>query len=484
MEILDLPSHNYSGVDVSLRLYNTATRTKQEFQLAPGQSEVRLYCCGPTVYHYAHIGNLRSYLFEDLLRRSLEFFDFKVRHVVNITDVGHLTSDADQGEDKMEKGAARTGKSVWEVADFYTAAFMKDFGALNILQPTIWCKATDHIKEQIELVQKLDERGYVYRTSDGLYFDSMKFGRYADFGKLDIENLQEGARIDKGEKRNATDFALWKFSPKDTQRQMEWDSPWGIGFPGWHIECSAMAMHHLGATLDIHCGGTDHIKVHHTNEIAQSECATGVEFSRFWMHGEFLRVDNDKMSKSSGEFLTLTVLCKNGYHPMDYRYLALGSHYRNFLNFTFEAMDGAKAGRKSLHQKLEPMIALAGKVESELAQKWSTDFANALADDLNAPKALGILHSMLKDQDLADAEKGALALQFDRVFGLQLDLPYDQVKADEGDLDVAKIESLIALRNQARADKNWAESDRVRDELKAMGIVIKDSPSGTTWEKA
>lgn len=469
---------------MNLRLYNTASRSKQDFQLAPGQTEVKLYCCGPTVYHYAHIGNLRSYLFEDQLRRTLEYFDFKVHHVVNITDVGHLTSDADSGEDKMEKGAARTGKSVWEVAQFYTDAFMADFSALNITQPSTWCKATDHIKEQIELVQTLDQRGYVYQTSDGLYFDSMRFDRYADFGKLDVENLQEGARIDKGEKKNPTDFALWKFSPKDQKRQMEWDSPWGVGFPGWHIECSAMAMHHLGHTLDIHCGGTDHVKVHHTNEIAQSECATGEIFSRFWMHGEFLRVDNDKMSKSSGEFLTLSVLCKNGYHPMDYRYLALGSHYRNFLNFTFEAMDAAKAGRKSLHQKLEPMIALGAKIESEQAKKWQADFKAAVGDDLNAPKALGILHSLLKDVDLSDGEKGALALDFDRVFGLQFHLPYSQVKAEEAEVDVAAIEALIVQRNEARASKNWAESDRVRDELKAMGIVIKDSPAGTTWEKA
>ena len=270
---------------MSLKLYNTVSRSKELFTLEEGQEEVRLYCCGPTVYHYAHIGNLRSYLFEDFLRRGLEFFDFKVKHVVNITDVGHLTSDGDVGEDKMEKGAARTGKSVWEVADFYTKEFMNDWSRLNIIDPTIWCKATDHIKEQIELVDTLKDKGYTYQTDGAIYFDSTKFDRYADFAKLDIENLQEGSRIDMGDKKAVTDFALWKFSPIDEKRQMEWESPWGIGFPGWHIECSAMAMAHLGPTLDIHCGGTDHIRIHHTNEIAQSECATGKTFSRFWMHG-------------------------------------------------------------------------------------------------------------------------------------------------------------------------------------------------------
>jgi cysteinyl-tRNA synthetase len=472
-----------------LRLFNTASRSKEVFTLPEGVEAVRMYCCGPTVYHYAHIGNLRSYMFEDFLRRTLEYCGFGIKHVINITDVGHLTSDGDVGEDKMEKGAARTGKSVWEVADYYTQAFMADYSALNIKQPSLWCKATDHIKEQIELVQELERKGYTYQTSDGVYFDSLKFDRYADFGKLDIENLQEGARIDKGEKRNATDFALWKFSPQDTQRQMEWPSPWGVGFPGWHIECSAMAMHHLGHTLDIHCGGSDHIKVHHTNEIAQSECASGHTFSRFWLHGEFLRVDNDKMSKSSGEFLTLTVLCRHGYHPLDYRYFALGSHYRSFLNFTFEAMDGAKSARKSLHTKLEPLIAQAApRIESPKALDWQAQFKAAIEDDVNVPKALGILHSLLKDLEVADAEKGALALDFDRVFGLEFHKSYSEVcyQAPAAEMDgdfVVQVEALIAARAQARTDKNWAESDRIRDALKDLGVVVKDGKDGVTWEK-
>ncbi|MBP5188594.1 MAG: cysteine--tRNA ligase, partial [Fibrobacterales bacterium] len=322
---------------MAITLYNTATRSKEPFVPQDGRT-AKIYCCGPTVYHYAHIGNLRTYIFEDLLRRSLAYHGFDAKHVVNITDVGHLTSDADEGEDKMEKGAKRTGKSVWEVAAFYTDAFMRDFHSLNLLEPTVWCRATDHIAEQIALVKTLEEKGYTYRTSDGIYYDSSKFERYGDFARLDLENLWAGSRISMGEKRLPTDFALWKFSPKDVKRQMEWDSPWGVGFPGWHIECSAMAMKHLGETLDIHCGGTDHVRVHHTNEIAQSEAATGKTFSRFWMHGEFLRLDGDKMSKSTGEFLTVDSLVKRGFSPMDYRYFALGSHYRNYLSFSFESL--------------------------------------------------------------------------------------------------------------------------------------------------
>ena len=324
---------------MALQFYNTASRKKEVFTLPEGVPAVRMYCCGPTVYHFAHIGNLRTYIFEDFLVRTLKYYGYKVNHIVNITDVGHLTSDADSGDDKMEKGAAREGKSVWDIAKFYTDAFMADWHRLNIQEPTRWTPATQHIQEQIDLVKTLEEKGYTYRTSDGIYFDSLKFPRYADFARLDVENLRKGSRIDMGEKRNATDFALWKFSPTDKKRAMEWDSPWGVGFPGWHIECSAMAMKYNGPTLDIHCGGPDHIRVHHTNEIAQSECANGVPFSRFWMHGEFLRTASEekledgttetkfgKMSKSSGEFLTVTLLMERGFNPLDYRYFALGSH--------------------------------------------------------------------------------------------------------------------------------------------------------------
>jgi len=465
----------------TLLLYNTASRNKESFTLPEGVPEVRLYACGPTVYHYAHIGNLRTYLFEDLLRRSLEYFGFKVRHVVNITDVGHLTSDEDEGEDKMEKGAARVGKSVWEVAEFYTKKFKEDLELLNILSPTVWCKATDYIAEQIKLIEKLEEKGYTYRTSDGIYFDSLKFPKYTEFARLDIVGLKSGARIDIGEKKFATDFALWKFSPKDKKRAMEWDSPWGVGFPGWHIECSAMSMSLLGETIDIHCGGTDHIRVHHTNEIAQSECATGKPFARFWMHGEFLRENSsDKMSKSTGEFLTLDTLIQKGFDPMAYRLFSLTSHYRNYLNFSWEAMENAMDSLGALRRKTEPFIGIQGQVKSVEAREWSSSFKDAVADDLNSSAAIGVLNVMLADTSIEDSEKAALIAEFDSVLGLRLLSKQEKVKRSAE--EEAKAKELIDKRNVARLAKNWAESDRLRDELLSIGVVIKDSKNGTEWE--
>ncbi len=467
---------------MQVQLYNTASRKKEVFEPLDGK-EAKIYCCGPTVYHYAHIGNLRTFIFEDLLKRSLLYHGIAVNHVVNITDVGHLTSDEDHGEDKMEKGAKRTGKTVWEIAEYYTEKFMIDCKHLNIIEPTTWCKATDHIAQQIALTQQLEEKGFTYQIEDGVYFDSQKFERYADFGKIDIDGLQEGARIEIGDKKFLTDFALWKLSPTDSKRAMEWDSPWGVGFPGWHLECSAMAMHYLGETLDIHCGGSDLVKVHHTNEIAQSECATGKTFSRFWMHGEFLKMGNDKkMSKSDDEFLKLELLIEKGYSPLDYRYMALTSHYRNFLTFSWEGLDSAHNAVKSLKKKLDPIVGTPGKIESDVAKKWHTTFGEAIADDLNVPKALGILNSMLKDSDLANPEKAALALDFDKVFALDLHLVTEE-KADTDGVDVAAIEALIVERKQARTDKNWGRGDEIRDELLAIGIVLKDSKDGTTWAK-
>jgi cysteinyl-tRNA synthetase len=324
-----------------LRLYDTYTRTVRDFEpLHP--PEVGLYTCGPTVYDYAHIGNLRTYIFEDILRRVLEFNGYKVKHVMNITDVGHLTSDADTGEDKMEKGSRRTGKSAWEIAEFYTQAFQEDMRHLNILDPTIWCRATDHIAEQIEFIQCIEAKGYTYRTSDGIYFDTSKLPDYGYLARLDIEGLQAGQRIDMGEKRSVTDFALWKFSSPDERRQMEWDSPWGRGFPGWHIECSAMSAKYLGAFFDIHCGGEDHISVHHPNEIAQTQACYGTRLANFWMHGYFLQLDSAKMAKSAGGFLRVQTLVDRGYDPLAYRFFCLSAHYRAKLNFNWESLDGAE----------------------------------------------------------------------------------------------------------------------------------------------
>ncbi|MEO6094464.1 MAG: cysteine--tRNA ligase [Fibrobacteria bacterium] len=466
-----------------ISLYNTASRKQEPFStLHPGVANV--YCCGPTVYHYAHIGNLRTYVFEDMLRRVLDYQGFTVNHIVNITDVGHLTSDADTGEDKMEKGAAREGKTVWEIADFYTQAFMKDWDLLNLVAPSKWTKATDHIPEQIALVKVLEEKGLAYLIpGDGMYFDTARFPRYADFAGLDIKGMQAGSRVEMVEgKRNPTDFALWKVSPTDKLRAMEWDSPWGRGFPGWHVECSAMAMKHLGPTLDIHCGGTDHIRVHHSNEIAQSEGATGVTFSRFWLHGGWLLEAPDaeggggKMSKSSGEFVTLEVLIQKGYGPMDYRYFCLGAHYRSYLNFSFEGLDTARDSLKSLRRKTDPLIGKATSIASENALDWQRRFKEAAFDDLGFPQAIAVLNQMLKDPNLLDGEKASLVRDFDRLLGLKLG-----EKSEGADKALpGPLHALLDERKDARKNKEWKRSDEIRDLLKAKGFGIKDNPDGTT----
>jgi cysteinyl-tRNA synthetase len=466
-----------------ISLYNTASRKQEPFStLHPGVANV--YCCGPTVYHYAHIGNLRTYVFEDMLRRVLDYQGYAVNHIVNITDVGHLTSDADTGEDKMEKGAAREGKTVWEIADFYTQAFMKDWELLNLVAPSKWTKATDHIPEQIALVKTLEEKGLAYLIpGDGMYFDTARFPRYADFAGLDIKGMQAGSRVEMVEgKRNPTDFALWKVSPTDKQRAMEWDSPWGRGFPGWHVECSAMAMKHLGPTLDIHCGGTDHIRVHHSNEIAQSEGATGVTFSRFWLHGGWLLEAPDadgaggKMSKSSGEFVTLEVLIQKGYGPMDYRYFCLGAHYRSYLNFSYEGLDTARDSLRSLRRKTDPLIGKATAIASDNALDWQRRFKEAAFDDLGFPQAIAVLNQMLKDPNLLEGEKAALVRDFDRLLGLRLG-----EKSEGADKALpGPLHALLDERKDARKNKDWKRSDEIRDLLKAKGFGIKDNPDGTT----
>ncbi len=470
-----------------IQFYNTPSRRKEKFApLTPGL--VRIYCCGPTVYHFAHIGNLRTYVFEDLLRRVLEYAEYNVQHVVNITDVGHLTSDADTGEDKMEKGARREGKSVWETADFYTRAFQKDWERLGLLPPSEWTKATDNIPEQIDLVHRLEAKGFAYVIEgDGVYFDTAKFPAYGDFAGLDIEGMQAGARIGMVEgKRNLTDFALWKFSPGDVQRAMEWESPWGKGFPGWHVECSAMALKFLGDTLDIHCGGVDHIRVHHTNEIAQSQCATGKTFARYWLHGGWLLQKSDedggggKMSKSSGEFITLQSTLDRGFSPMDFRYFCLTAHYRNYLNFSWEGLATARDSLRHLRRKTAALSGSVGAWNSETAVAWEERFREAVYDDLNLPQALAVLNLMLKDVDLPDSEKAALTARFDRVLGLGLLTPDAAVDSEALPED---LQSLFEERLQARRDKNYKRSDEIRDLFRARGIVLKDSPEGVTWQR-
>jgi len=456
---------------MSLTLYDTYTRSMREFQpLNPG--EAGLYTCGPTVYDYAHIGNLRTYVFEDLLRRVLEFNGYRVKHVMNITDVGHLVSDSDSGEDKMEKGSRRTGKTAWEIAEFYTEAFRQDLARLNIQEPTIWCRATDHIREQIDLIQCIEAKGFTYQTSDGIYFDTAKLPDYGIMARLDIEGLQAGARIEMGEKRNLTDFALWKFSPVDQQRQMEWDSPWGKGFPGWHIECSAMSARYLGSFFDIHCGGEDHIPVHHTNEIAQTEACYGTRLANFWMHGYFLQLDSAKMSKSSGEFLRLQLLIDKGYDPLAYRFFCLSASYRAKLNFNWESLDGSAKALDRLRTAVYELGA-PGSVDEDFMDR----FSSSINDDLNMPRAVALVWDVLKS-DLPSAVKKATLLEFDRVLGLGL----AGWKPKDEEIP-AELASLLDARKQARVEKRWKDADAIRDQIFAAGYEILDTPQGQKLKK-
>lgn len=456
---------------MNLSLFDTFTRTVRVFEpLHPG--EVGLYTCGPTVYDYAHIGNLRTYIFEDILRRVLAFNGYRVKHVMNITDVGHLVSDSDSGEDKMEKGSRRTGKTAWEIADFYTQAFRADLNSLNILEPVIWCRATDHIAEQIDLIRCIEEKGFTYRTPDGIYFDTAKLPDYGALARLDIEGLQAGARIEVGEKHTITDFALWKFSPKDQQRQMEWDSPWGTGFPGWHIECSAMSAKYLGTFFDIHCGGEDHIPVHHTNEIAQTEACFGTRLANYWMHGYFLQLDNAKMSKSTGEFLRLQLLIDKGYDPLAYRFFCLSANYRAKLNFNWEGLDGAAKALDRLRTAVYELGAPGKADETALDQ-----FCDAINDDLNMPRAVALAWEVLRG-NLPNSVKKATLIHFDRVFGLKL----ENWQPKETEIP-AEFLALLDDRKQARAEKRWKDADAIRDQIAAAGYEVLDTPQGAKLKK-
>lgn len=460
---------------MKLSLYNSLTRKKQEFKpIKPGA--VGLYTCGPTVYNYAHIGNLRTYIFEDILKRVLIYNGYAVRHVMNITDVGHLTGDRDMGEDKMEAGAAREGKSAWDIADFYTRSFKKDIKHLNILAPDVWVKATDTIPEQIALVRILEEKGYTYRTADGVYFDTSKFKDYNKLSHQDLEALREGARVERNpEKRNPTDFALWKFSPQGSKRQMEWDSPWGVGFPGWHLECSAMSMKFLGEQLDIHCGGTDHIDVHHTNEIAQSEAATGKPFFNFWMHGAFLIIQGGKkMAKSEGNFLTLEkAFLENDMSPLVYRFASFLTHYRKPMEYSDESMEAARNGLLHVQNQVRHVADAGVDAGQDINAEFKSKFTEALNDDLNMPRAMAVIQEMLKST-ISDAAKYSTILDFDRVLGLRLD------QLDQAQALPEAVQKLVAARQQARQDKDFATSDKLRTEIEALGYQVQDTPGGMT----
>ena len=463
---------------MNVYLYNSLTRKKQEFEpIKPGA--VGLYTCGPTVYNYAHIGNLRTYIFEDILKRVLIYNGYAVRHVMNITDVGHLTGDRDMGEDKMEAGAAREGKSAWDIAEFYTRSFKKDTDRLNILPPDVWVKATDTIPEQIALVGTLEEKGYTYRTADGIYFDTSKFKDYTKLSHQDLEALKEGARVERNpEKRNPTDFALWKFSPSGTKRQMEWDSPWGVGFPGWHLECSAMSMKFLDDQLDIHCGGTDHIDVHHTNEIAQSEAATGKPFFNFWMHGAFLIVQGGKkMAKSEGNFLTLeNAFLKKDINPLVYRFASFLTHYRKPMEYSDEGIEAARNGLLHVQNQVRQIAAAGPAADKAVNAEFKGKFTETLNDDLNMPRAMAVIQEMLKS-NISDAEKYNTILDFDRVLGLELD------RLDEEQALPAAVQKLVDARRQARQEKDFATSDQLRAEIEALGYQVQDTKDGMTVVK-
>jgi cysteinyl-tRNA synthetase len=458
---------------MKLYLYNSLTRKKEEFK--PIKSgKVGLYTCGPTVYNYAHIGNLRTYIFEDVLKRVLIYNEYAVRHVMNITDVGHLTGDRDMGEDKIEAGAAREGKSAWDIADFYTRAFKMDIKHLNILAPDIWVKATDTIPEQIALIGTLEEKGYTYRTSDGIYFDTARFRDYTKLSHQDLEALREGARVERNpEKRNPTDFALWKFSPQDAKRQMEWDSPWGVGFPGWHLECSAMSMKFLGDQLDIHCGGTDHIDVHHTNEIAQSEAATGKPFFNFWMHGAFLIIQGGKkMAKSEGNFLTLeNAFLKKNINPLVYRFASFLTHYRKPMEYSDEGIEAARNGLLHVQNQVRQILAAGSDTETCVNDGFKDKFSEAINDDLNMPRAMAVIQEMLKSK-ISDAQKYSTILDFDRVLGLQLD------QLDQAQALPEAVQKLVDARRQARQAKDFAASDQLRAEIEALGYQVQDTKDG------
>lgn len=456
---------------MEIRLYNTLTRRKEQFiPLTPGR--VGMYTCGPTVYDYAHIGNLRTYIFEDVLRRMLEYNGLVVKHVMNITDVGHLESDADSGEDKMEKGSRRTGKTAWQIAEEYTQAFKADLRDLNIQEPHVWCKATDHIPEQIAMIECLQEKGFTYRTSDGIYFDSSKLPNYGILTGQAPSDLLAGARVDMGEKLHPTDFALWKFSPPDSKRQMEWDSPWGKGFPGWHIECSAMAAKYLGRLFDIHCGGEDAIAVHHTNEIAQTQACYGTTLANYWLHGTFLQLGDEKMAKSSGLYLRLETLKEKGFWPLAFRYLCLTGHYRSPLKFTWESLTAAQRALDNLYRHIKEIShQCGGRAEAKLDPQRRQAFIAAINDDLNMPQALAAVWEIINDQ-LAPGQKLALLDDFDRVLGLRI------VNVGQ-DLHIPpEVERLMELRRQAREARDWKESDRLRQEIYQQGFVVEDTPKG------
>lgn len=461
-----------------LKIYNTLTRKKEEFKPLK-EGKVCMYSCGPTVYSFAHIGNLRTYVFMDLFRRVLKYDGFKLKGVMNITDVGHLTSDEDEGEDKMEKASREQKKSPYEIAEFYAGVFFEDLKKLNIGRPEIVEKITDHIPETIAYVQELIDKGYAYEIDDGIYYDISKFPGYGKLSRLNLDEQQAGARVEvNSQKRHPADFAVWKKA--EPNHIMQWESPWGMGYPGWHIECSALSRKYLGFPFDIHTGGVDHIPVHHENEIAQNEAITGKKTVNYWVHGDFMLVDNGKMSKSLGNTYTISDLEKRGYSAMDFRYFCLNAHYRKKLNFTFDGMDGAKVSYARLLGALYQHKTSAAKTDEKVIKAYKDEFVEAINDDLNIPRALGILWKAVKEQRSRDIYD--LAMDFDKVLGLSLDQakPEEQPKVEAP----AEVVELADKRAQAKKEKNYALADELRAKITALGYTVTDTKEGYVLGKA
>ena len=454
-----------------MKIYNSLSRKIEEFK-PQHEDLVTMYCCGPTVYMHATIGNFRTYFLSDLVNRTLGLNGYKVHYVMNITDVGHLTGDnegdADRGEDRLEKSAEKEGKSAKEIAEFYTKDFLKQYDKLNLKRPIKFTKATDYIDRQIRLVGTLEDKGYAYKTSDGIYFDTSKFEKYGQLSGLSIEDIKEGARVEPNpEKKNPPDFALWKFSPSDAKRQQEWNSPWGMGYPGWHLECSAMSLAELGETIDIHLGGEDLKMIHHQNEIAQSECATGKEFVKYWIHGAFMQVEGGRMGKSLGNAYLLPDLEEKGFDPMVLRYFYMTAHYRSPLNFTWEALQGAQ---NSLNKLYDIVGGLRPEKDGKVSEKYMERFKDKINDDFNAPEALAVMWEMLKNS-ISEASKLATIVRMDEVLGLRLDerVGYEIPQ---------KITDMAKTRLEYRKNGIWDKADVLRKQIAEAGFILDDLPDG------
>lgn len=457
-----------------VQLFNTASR-KKEFLQPLVTGKVGIYSCGPTVYSSPHIGNMYAYVVWDVLVRTLRYLDYEVKWVVNITDVGHLVNDSNSGEDKMEKGSRMSGLTAWELAKKYETEFVENLDMLNINHPDVMPRATDNIPEQIELIQKIEANGYTYKISDGIYFDTTKMSNYGEFAHIDIEQLKEGARVEVNEeKKSPTDFALWKFSPSagsgQARRQMEWESPWGIGFPGWHIECTAMSTKFLGNPFDIHTGGEDHINIHHTNEIAQGWGAWGKQTANIWMHNAFITFYGAKISKSTGGLYTVADLVNLGRNPLSYRYLTLSSHYRNGMAFSLEQVKVAEVAMNKLRN-------FAQGDKGKIIDWYKKQFEEKIADDMAMPEAMAIVWKMIRDDSLPSEDRRATLMDFDRVLGLNLDVVEAEVEIPEVVMALAK------LRFEAKKNKNYAEADGIRGEIEKKGYTVVDNSTGFEVKK-